>query len=298
MLPYTSGSSRARNRRKWSGSPLCGVAVIKQVVVGHLREGLAQPVGVGLAVLAAGAHLVGFVDDDQIPARAEQAFAGVLDERDPRDRRDDLVAFLPGVLAVVGPQHVAADDVELLAELVGQLALPLEGEVGRRDDQHAPDQPAGLEFLEQQARHDRLAGPGVVGQEEADAGQLQEIAVDRFELVRQRIDAGNGQGEERVVFVGQAEAMGLDAEAEQPGVAVERLLVGGNGQVGKLVGREDGSCVRPVCRPRPMILSESPSGTTARTSTGSGKVGPRTMLPMRMLFGAEGIRDGSLCKGD
>ena len=57
---------------------------------------------------------------------AEQALLGVLDPRDPGDRRDDLVLVLPGVLAVVGAEDVAADDLELLAELVLQLALPLE----------------------------------------------------------------------------------------------------------------------------------------------------------------------------
>jgi len=129
MLPYTSGSSRARNRRKWSWSPLWGVAGHKQVVIGHPGKRLAEPIGVGLTVFAGGAHLVGLIHDDEVPTGAEQAFAGVLDERDPRDGRDELVAFLPGVLAVVGPQHVAADDIELFAELVGQLALPLEGQV-------------------------------------------------------------------------------------------------------------------------------------------------------------------------
>ena len=144
---------------------------------------------------------MGLVHDDEVPAGAEQALAGVLDARDPGDRGDDLVSFLPGVLAVVGAQHVAADDVELLAELVLQLALPLEGEVGRRDDQRPLDQAAGLQLLEQQARHDRLAGPGVVGEEEADARQLEEVVVDRLELVRQRIDAGDREGEVRVVLV-------------------------------------------------------------------------------------------------
>ena len=107
----------------------------QQVVVGHLGERLAELVGERLLVGAVGAHLVRLVDDDQVPVAAEQALLGVLDARDPGDRRDDLVLLLPGVRAVVGAQHVAADDLEVLAELVLQLALPLEGEVGRRDDE-------------------------------------------------------------------------------------------------------------------------------------------------------------------
>ena len=172
---------------------------------------------------------MGLVDDDEVPARAEQALPGVLDARDPRDRRDDLVAFLPGVLAVVGAEHVAADDLEVLAELVLQLALPLEGEVRRRDDQRALDQAAGLQLLEEQAGHDRLAGAGVVGEEEADARQLEEVVVDRFELVRQRIDAGDREREVRVVLVGEPEPVGLDAEAEQGRVAIEASRPGSTG---------------------------------------------------------------------
>ena len=92
-----------------------------------------------------------------------------------------------------------------------------------RDDEGALDQAANLQLLEQQAGHDRLAGAGVVGEQEADARQLEEVVVDRFELVRQRIDAGDGEREVGVVLVGQAEAHGLDAEAEACGIAVERL---------------------------------------------------------------------------
>ncbi len=182
---------------------------------------------------------MGLVHDDEVPPRPEQALAGVLDDRHPRDRRDDLVAFLPRVLAVVGPEHVAANDVELLAELVRQFALPLEREVGRRDDQHTAHQAAGLQFLEQQPRHDRLAGAGVVRQQEANARQLQEVAVDGFELMRQRIDAGDREREERIVLVGQAETMGLDAQAEQTGVAVEGLTISRNRRAGELSWRQD-----------------------------------------------------------
>jgi hypothetical protein len=91
----------------------------QEEVVGHLRQVLAQAVGVGLVVFATGAHLVSLVDDGQIPAGPQQAFAGVFDHRHPGNRGNDLVALLPRVLAVVGSQNVAADDVESLAELVG-----------------------------------------------------------------------------------------------------------------------------------------------------------------------------------
>ena len=80
--------------------------------------------------------------------------------------------------------------------------------------------PRSLQFLEQQPRHDRLARAGVVGQEEADARQLEEVVVDGLELVRQRIDPGDREREVGVVLVGEPEPLGLDAEPEENGVAV------------------------------------------------------------------------------
>ena len=70
-----------------------------------------------------------------------------------------------------------------------------------------------------------LPGAGVVGQKEADARELEEVVVDRFELVGQRVDAGDGKREIGVVFVGQAEPVGLDADAEARGRTVKRLAL-------------------------------------------------------------------------
>ena len=103
---------------------------------------------------------------------------------------------------------------KVLAELVLHFALPLEGEVGRRDDEGALDQAANLQFLDEQAGHDGLAGAGVVGQQEPDARQLHEVIVNRLKLVRQRINARDGEREIRVVFIGQSQAHGLDSQAE------------------------------------------------------------------------------------
>ena len=109
----------------------------------------------------------------------------------------------------------ALEDEELLVELLLQLALPLEGEVGRADDQDALGQAAELQLADEQAGHDRLAGAGVVGQQEADAGELQQVVVDGLELVRQRIDARDREAEVGIELVGDAERVGLEAEAEE-----------------------------------------------------------------------------------
>ena len=125
----------------------------------------------------------------------------------------------------------AFHDEELLVELLLEFPLPLEGEVGRADDQNALGQAAQLQFPDQQAGHDRLAGAGVVGQEEAHAGELQQVVVDRLELVRQGIDARDRQAEVRIELVGDAERVSLDAQAKQAAVAVEGVLRVDDGDV-------------------------------------------------------------------
>ena len=156
-----------------------------------LRERLAKLEGERLLVLAVGAHLVGLVDDDEVPVRPEEALLRVLDAGDPRDGGHHLVLLEPGILAVLAPKHLPAHDVERLTELVLHLALPLECEVCRSDDECPLDEAADLQLLQEEPGHDRLPGPRVVGQEEPDTGHLQEVVVDRFELVREGVHPGD-----------------------------------------------------------------------------------------------------------
>ena len=211
-------------------SEVIGVALVRrgghqQVVVRHLGKRFTQPIGVGLSIIRRSTHLVSFIDDDQIPPRPQQTFTSVLNDRHPRDGRDELIAFLPRILTVVGTQDVASNDLELLSKLVGQFTLPLNRQVRRCDDQHSLHQPACLEFLQQKPSHDCLAGSRIVGQQKPDAREFQKVAVDRFKLVRQRIDASNRKRKERVVLVGQSQSMSLDPQPKQASVTVERFPV-------------------------------------------------------------------------
>ena len=88
-------------------------------------------------------------------------------------------------------EDVAADDFEVLAELVLHLPLPLEREIGGRDDKGPLHESTCLQLLEQQPGHDGFSGARVIGQEKADTRELQEVAVDGFELVGKRIDPGD-----------------------------------------------------------------------------------------------------------
>ena len=140
------------------------------------------------------------------------------------ERRDDSVALQPLVHAELVADVLALHDEELRVELLLQLALPLEGEVRRADDQDALGEAAQFELADEQARHDGLARAGVVGQQEPHARELEQVVVDRLELVRQRIHAGDRQPEVGIELVGDAERVGLQAEPQQAAVAVEGVL--------------------------------------------------------------------------
>ena len=110
------------------------------------------------------------------------------------------------------------DDVERLAEPAEQFVLPLDRQRRGAEDQHAVDGLAELHLLDEQARHDRLARAGVVRQQEAQPRLGQHPQVDGLDLVRQRADARQADGEVAVVRVGEADAGRLDEQAEALGI--------------------------------------------------------------------------------
>ncbi len=134
---------------------------------------------------------------------------------------DDEVVEVPRVLSGRRVEersvHLDALDVESLR----QLPLPLGTEIGRGDDEHPVGGPPELKLLDVEARHDRLARTGVVSQEEPKAGLIEEVAVNRFELMGQRHDVRDGQ-RRHVVLESDLDAGGLDPEPEALGVAGER----------------------------------------------------------------------------
>ena len=115
--------------------------------------------------------------------------------------------------------------VKVLVELLFELALPLESQVGRADDQHALGQPAQLELANEQAGHDGLTSPGVVGQQEATPGGFEQMIVNSVELMRQRINPRDRETEVGIVFLGQRDANGFQTELEQARLALERGIL-------------------------------------------------------------------------
>ena len=85
-----------------------------------------------------------------------------------------LLLLQPLVDAELIAEVAALEHQELLVELLVQLPLPLERQVGGTDDEHLFDEAAQLELAEQEPRHDGLAGAGVVGAGSGNSGRSQE----------------------------------------------------------------------------------------------------------------------------
>jgi hypothetical protein len=101
--------------------------------------------------------------------------------------------------------------------------------------------------------------PGVIGEEEADPGELQEVVIDGFELVRERVNARDRETEAGIEFVRDAERIGLEAQAQERAVAGEGVGESPDMQLAKvlsaecdateLLGLETDEADRPAIRP-------------------------------------------------
>ena len=96
-----------------------------------------------------------------------------------------------------------------------KLVLPLLGEAAGADDEAALQVAAGDQLLDQQPRHDGLAGARIVRQQEAQRLARQHALVDGCDLVRQRLDDRGVDGEHGIEQMGEMDALRFRHEAEQ-----------------------------------------------------------------------------------
>ena len=198
----------------------------QEEVAGEARQELTEPVALRVPDLAAeegGGHLVRLVAHHEVEAAVRRLelvldvlVAGELVE--PGDREVGLQEPVAGARRL---ELVVGQDVERQVEPAVQLVLPLLGEAAGTDDQTALEVSAGDQFLDEQPRHDGLAGAGVVGEQEAQGLPGQHGFVDRGDLVRQRLDDGRVHREHGVEEMGEADPLRLGDEAEQRAVPVE-----------------------------------------------------------------------------
>src|SRR5690242_17361498 len=158
------------------------------------------------------------INDHEVPMDLLQARQDRIPLRQVQ-RGDDLPMLQPLVDTELLANGVALQNDELLVEFFAQLALPLKRQIGGAYDQGAQTQAAQFQLPQQQTGHDRLTRAGIVGKQKADARQLEKVVVNRFELVRQRIDAGNRQTEVRIELVGNTERVRLKADAYELAIA-------------------------------------------------------------------------------
>src|SRR5262245_50447140 len=112
----------------------------------------------------------------QVPTSPREAILHVI-SFGPINRGNDLRAILPRVGPVRISQIQPSDDVEALTESVVKLTLPLESEVGGRDNQASLDEAPELELSKQQPGHDCLARSSVISEQEADTRKGQHEVV-------------------------------------------------------------------------------------------------------------------------
>ena len=196
----------------------------QQEVPGQRREQLAEPVALGVLDLVAEigrAQLVGFVADDQVPVGLLELGLGIFVPAqlvEPADGQGDFVEPVSGSGRLQG---VIGHDLERQVELAVEFVLPLLDEVAGADDQAALKVAAGDQLADEQAGHDRLAGPRIVRQQEPKRLAGKHLAVDGGDLVRQRLDERSVDGKQRIKQVGQPDAVRFGKQAEQRAVAVE-----------------------------------------------------------------------------
>ena len=210
-------------------------------------QGLGQPVAARLAHpevrLTVRRQLVSLVEDDEVVGVglrvlevAEHALPGQGVDAD-----DDEVA-LRAEEGVAGARLGAADDTEGQAEEGAHLPLPVADQAGRGHDEHAPQEPAGQHLAHVQTGHDRLAGAGVVGQQESQRGLLEHPLVHGDALMRERVDQRRLGGEGGIEEMAAGEAVRL-------GDGRDRLRIGGEvharGPGWTFIGR---GLIRPFCR--------------------------------------------------
>ena len=147
------------------------------------RQGFCQPVAVGPAQaeirFSVSGELVGFVKDDEIVREN----AGLLEackhalacQRIDADNDQVTIRFGKRVACTcVAP----CDHPKREAEERAQLTFPIPEQPRRGDDEHSANEPAGEHLTDVETRHDRLAGTGIICQEEAQARLRQQVFVD------------------------------------------------------------------------------------------------------------------------
>ena len=166
---------------------------------GHQQEVMRQPARQRPELIAPGVsdllteeacrHAVRFVAHDEVPFRRRlEPGLQVVVARQHVETGDQARPFGERIAGGGGLDLLPAQNLEPEVELVRQLVLPLLDQAAGGDDQAAFETAPDEELLDQETGHHRFAGAGIVGEKKAQRLAVQYGAVDRRQLVRERLD--------------------------------------------------------------------------------------------------------------
>ena len=167
------------------------------------------------------AQLVRLVEHDEVVAAAglskyvEHLLAG------QRVERHDHAVAVRAVERILRPDVCAAHDAEIQSKEVQQLPPPVADQARGRNDQHALEPLSRHHLADVETGHDRLAGAGVVGEQETERILLQHPLVHRKALVQQRIDARGLDRKGRVELPPERQPKGVGHGEHRLGIARE-----------------------------------------------------------------------------
>ena len=198
-----SSSSRLSSERNASSLPLCGVAVtrtrcrdLSSAISPQQLEALLAPAPDAAGQRAA----VGLVHDDELGALEDEVLGAArrLDEVGGDDGEAVAVEDRDAQrqVALQALDRAAQHQLGLDVELLGQLALPLLGQVRRAEHGHPSDLAAVEQFAGDDGRFDGLADADIVGDQQAHGVEL-ERHHQRHELVGPRLDGDAAEAAER-----------------------------------------------------------------------------------------------------
>ena len=139
-----------------------------------------------LAAENAGRHLVRLIADDQVPPTVGslELLLDVLVARQFIEPRDHEVRLQEPVARPGGFEFVVRQNLERQMESPVEFVLPLFSQATGAHNQTPVEITTGDQFLHQQTGHDRLASPGIVGQQESQRLAGEHDVIDGGDLVR------------------------------------------------------------------------------------------------------------------
>ena len=126
----------------------------------------------------------------QVPAAVgrQHLVLGALIARHLVKPGDDEIRLKEPVAGACRLELVVGQNLERQVEASVEFVLPLLDQASRANDETSLQIASDDEFLDQQPRHNRLAGARIVGEQEAQRLPRQHRLINRRNLVRQRFD--------------------------------------------------------------------------------------------------------------